>query len=409
MVSARIQPSVRAGPQGSPICGRRGADRRRADHPAKRHDHHDGDQQRADRAAGDRDIERGDGVRGGLDQSADRRDDDHDDEGAEQNPRHAIAERRQAPRLEIGRKHASRQRIGDDEEAQPVEQRVGHALDPRVGNVQHVHQQDERAQHEQRQYGEHQRRPRRRQGSPQAAGRGDVGVSPDHALRDPSNRREQRDREGRDRDHDGDLPGGQARNDARPPAADQPAGRARVVGRFAPDAEPEARIEDARRRGEGLAGEQFAPRRGDARRVVVDLQLERPRGAQVGVELVVLLLFGRVIRARRVARARVLLRRRRQLGKAPGGGVEARREIADIGLQGDAERVVGGAQPLEIGVAEVGVLQRRVDAVEGRPGERKILADQIVLGARGERRHRQREGERDPEEQAGNGQEGHRS
>ena len=75
-----------------------------------------------------------------------------------------------------------------------------------------------------------------------------------------------------------------------------------VAGGLAGDLDPQQRAEHARGLGEGLAGEEVAPRGADARIVVVDLQQQRPGGANVGVERVVLLTLGGELRARIVGR-----------------------------------------------------------------------------------------------------------
>ena len=76
------------------------------------------------------------------------------------------------------------------------------------------------------------------------------------------------------------------------PVAEHRPDRADVAGRLARHPGPQQRTDHARRTRESLLREQIAPRRADPRVVVVDLQQHRARRAQVGVERVVLLLFG---------------------------------------------------------------------------------------------------------------------
>ena len=66
----------------------------------------------------------------------------------------------------------------------------------------------------------------------------------------------------------------------------------RVARNLARYVDPELRVENARSSGEGLVGEEFAPPRHDASRIVVNCQEHGARGAQLRVEVVVPLLLG---------------------------------------------------------------------------------------------------------------------
>ena len=90
------------------------------------------------------------------------------------------------------------------------------------------------------------------------------------------------------------------------------------------------------------------------------------RGAQVGVERVVPLLLARELLGREVGRGLGFSRFGRELGQALRRRGEPRRQIGDRPLQGEAERIVLGAQALQVGVGEVLVPERRFDRRQGR-------------------------------------------
>ena len=150
------------GAGGRPEFARRRAGRsgqaRRGDQP-QRARHQNRHQGGADCASGHRDVERGDGVRGRLEQPFGRQDRRDRQPQMKQQRRDAIADVEQAPVRMARGQQSPAQGVADDDDPKSVEQRVEPALQSRIGNIEQVERVSEGFQREQRQNGEHQDRP----------------------------------------------------------------------------------------------------------------------------------------------------------------------------------------------------------------------------------------------------------
>ena len=266
---------MRAGAPGSRAGATAGGDRRRSVEKAAP----ERDQRRADRARRHCDIQRARPLRRPARQplaGPDRRREHHE---AKQQFRGAVPDREQSASSAGRREHTAAQRVGDDQEPQPIQQRVDAALQAGVGEVEEVERVGEDAE-------------RRRAAVPRApewsrprrcarrSRLGGVDVDGrDHPARDPSQRDGDQREQNRARRPSFEGPGASAEARAASPrrAPSSPARRAE----FRSTRQPEQRAEQARGSREGLAREQFAPRRADPRGVFVDLQQHRARRAQV--------------------------------------------------------------------------------------------------------------------------------
>ena len=220
----------------------------------------------------------------------------------------------------------------------------------------------------------------------------------DGAINEPAGEPAQRDgdqrqqnRKARQAKH---MEDGGASSEACEPSADQRRHHLRDERNFAPHAQPELRIENAGRSGEGFAREQFAPLRADPGRVVIDLQQHGARGAEPRVERVVLGLLAFELRGRGVGRRRGVLRFGGELGEPLGRSCELRRHVGDRRLQGDAERVALGAQTLQVRIGKIRILERGVDRVQRGLGRVEVERDRILR--RGGAGRHERESEHEP-------------
>ena len=198
-----------------------------------------------------------------------------------------VAHRDQAPGRLARRQQAARQRVGDEHQFQAVENGVLQSLQARIRQIERIERIGDREQPEQRDAGEHQRGPDRGEGAPQLARRSHRRIARDDAPRHPADRRGDQAEGDRQAEEAQRLPAREPARDAAQPIVEQAAERRDIVRRLADHARPEQRAENARSAFEGLAREQRAPRRADARIIVVDLQGERARAAQIGVKIVV--------------------------------------------------------------------------------------------------------------------------
>ena len=290
------------------------------------------------------------------------------------------------------------QGVADDDDPKSVEQRVEPALQSRIGNIEQVERVSEGFQREQRQNGEHQDRPGGGDGAAQPTGPPHIGIARDYPPRDPLHRRPRRRDRQRHREQAERLRRRDPRRQAVKPIAKQGPEGGEIAGRFARHPRPQQGTDQARRASEGFAREEIAPRRADSRVVVVDLQQHGARRAHVGVEVVVLFLFGGQFRARRIAERRVL-GFGRQLGEPLARSLEARSEVGDHRLQFGDERIAFGAQPHQIGVAEIVGLQLGFDVGERRTRSVEGLARRVVAGR--VRRRRQRDQRREKQQSKG--------
>ncbi len=190
---------------------------------------------------------------------------------------------------------------------------------------------------------------------------------------------------------------------AREPVPDDHRDRSSVGRNFARYAQPQLRIEHRGGAREGLAREQVAPLRPDPGRVVVDFKQQRARGAQIGVERVVLLLLACEFRRRRVGlrnrRGGVVLGLGREFGQALRRRRQTRRHVGDRRLQGDAERIVLRPQALKVGVGEIRLPQRVLDDAQRVAGRFEIERPQVVGRSATDRRQHEGEGEQPQDSQ----------
>ena len=144
--------------------------------------------------------------------------------------------------------------------------------------------------------------------------------------------------------------------------------------------------------------EQLTPRRADTGADIIGFQQHGARGAQVGVEPVVPLLLVLEVLSGHVRRRRRLAGFRRELVEALHRVRQARSELGDRSLQGEAERVALGAQLLQARVVDVRVAKRRFSLSQRRPRLLEVEPMPFLRARASERRDQ--EGENKPAQQA---------
>ena len=166
-------------------------------------------------------------------------------------------------------------------------------------------------------------RPRRaRGGTDRAPG---AGIAGDDPAGDPVQRRRRRDSANAKARKPSRLRQRQPRGKAVQPIGEARSQRARVARRFVRHLDPQQRAQHARRAGEGLAGEQLAPRRADAR-VVSSICSGIARAERKSASSASCFCFSAASSGLAASFAAGSLRFRRQLGQPLGRGLEARRE-----------------------------------------------------------------------------------
>ena len=392
---ARRRPRVRR------RCARRGDGGSGSVETLKRVRADERDQRRAEPAAGDGDIERGDRVGRRFEKALRRPDRGDREDAAEERRRGEVADGDHPPGRRPRRQHGAAERVEDDHKPRGVEKRIENALDSRLRQVERVEGVGEGPEPEQGQKRKDQHRPGRGDGAAEARRLGAVGIRADVPPRRPVQRNGDRRQEHREAAEAEQMARRDACADAGEPAADQRRHHPGIDRDFARHALPELWIEDARGPGEGLAREEFAPPRADPGRIVVDLQQHGARRAQIGVERVVLRLLALELRARGVVGGRSVLGRRRavlgfrgELRQPLDRSREPRGHVGDRRLQGDAERVVLGAQALQVRVGQARAFERSVDRGERRARRVEIERMRVLRhGPAGRRSEDKRRGE----------------
>ncbi len=370
--------------------------------PSHRGAEHGGDERRPQRPTGDGDVERSDRVGGGLDQPFDRPDRRDRHGAAKQPPRRPVAYGYEPPSQRVQREHPAPDRVDHHEQARGVEERVLHPLHARVAEVEGVERERQDPQSEQRQGGEHEHRPARRERAFQPARRFGGGIAIDDAPRDPVNREGYK-REQQHRPSQAEaLRGRKTTADAGQPVPDSPGDRLDIGRNLARNAQPQLRIEDGGRARKRFARKQVATPRSDPGRNVVGFEQHGAGGAQVGVERVVFLLLGFQLRGRGVCRRRGVLvfGLGRQLGEALDRSGEPGRQVGDRRLQSHAERIVLRPEAQEIGVRQIRLLQCVLDAGQRVAG--RIEVERPLVLRRGRKHPGKREREDGPAEKAQN-------
>ncbi len=342
--------------------GSRAGDWRRE--PSKQAGDDERDQRGAEPTRGHRNVERGDRVGGGLHQplEAPYRRDRH--AGAKDPPGGTVGDRDDPPTLVVGREHRAAKRVEHDQEPRRIKHGVQNPLDSGLRDIEEIERVGEGAEPQQRQDREHQNDPGRCDGPAQPARMVVVDGAINEPPRKPAQRngdQRQQNRKARQAKH---MEDGGASGEACEPSADERRHHLDVERNFAPNAQPELRIENAGGSREGFAREQFAPLPADPGRVVINLQQHGARGAEPRIECVVLGLLAFELRGRGVGRRRGLLRYGRELCEPLGRSRELRRHVGDRRLQGDAEGVALGAQALQVRIGKIRLLERGVDCVQ---------------------------------------------
>ena len=368
-----------------------------------------GDRDRSDERGhaprGDRDVERGGGVGGRLDQPRDGPDRRNRHREAIDDRSRSVADRNEPPGRTSRGQHAASKRIDDDQHPRRFKRGVDEALHARIGKVEGVERAGQHAEAGERQRREEHEYPRGGERAAQPARSAFSWIPVDKTAGEPAERRGSQRQHDHNRRH-ADLSKHRLFADGVDPIADQAPHHLSVDRDFPPDGGPKLRIEDARRAGESSLREQLAPRRADARAQVVGFQHHGARGAQVGVEPVVPLFLGVEFLGRDVRRGRGLTRFGREFSESLCRGREAGGQVGDRSLQGEGERIALSPQALQARVVEVLVPERRFSG--GQRRARLVEVEPMGFLRPCAPKPHEDEGENDPMQQAQCGRRLHR-